>query len=169
MNNFVFSNDPLLYQSPDNRLMQNDLEMRQSLDKALAQYQEMQRQWNEKQAQNNNKPQVKDRLGELDDIMTELDTTVVEKLQTNTEYIQLNNDLQKMIQSELMSSVRHKINENPTAISKMDQMKNIIKDIKKEVALEEKKNMLEINDYLKNFSDMTFDDYKKLKSMTHEK
>ena len=169
MNNFVFSNDPLLYQSPDNRLMQNDLEMRQSLDKALAQYQEMQRQWNEKQAQNNNNPQVKDRLGELDDIMTELDTTVVEKLQTNAEYIQLNNDLQKMIQSELMSSVRHKINENPTAINKMDQMKNIIKDIKKEVALEEKKNMLEINDYLKNFSDMTFDDYKKLKSMTHEK
>ena len=100
MNNFVFSNDPLLYQSPDNRLMQNDLEMRQSLDKALAQYQEMQRQWNEKQAQNNNKPQVKDRLGELDDIMTELDTTVVEKLQTNAEYIQLNNDLQKMIPNE---------------------------------------------------------------------
>lgn len=168
MNNFVFSHDPLLYQSTDRRLAENDIEMRQSLDRALAQYQDLQRQWNEKQAQVS-KPQIKDSLSELDELMTELDSSVVEKLQVNDEYVQLNGDLQKIIQAEIMRSVKDRINENPNAIGKIDQMKGIIKEIKKEVALEEKKSMMELNDYLKNYSDMTFDDYKKLKAMTNEK
>lgn len=168
MNNFVFSNDPILYTPPiSNQLGQSDIEMRQRLDNAIAQYQEMQKQFNDKQTQIQ-KPQAKDRLGELDEMMRDMDDNVVEKLKNNNEYISLNNELQTLIQSELISSVKWKINENPNAISKIDKMKDVIKDVKKEVALEEKKNMMEINDYLKNFSDMTFDDYKKLKAMTNE-
>lgn len=172
MNNFVFSqgSDPLLYTSPLSiQMPQSDMEMRQRLDNAMAQYQEMQRQFMERQAQIPQQPQpqqVKDRLGELDEIIKELDGGVIEKLNQNVEYIQLNNDIQSIIQAEIMSSVRWKINENPNAISKIDKLKDVIKDVKKEVALEEKKSMLEINDYLKNFSDMTFDDYKRLKAMT---
>ena len=171
MNNFVFSqgSDPLLYTSPLSiQTPQSDLEMRQRLDNAMAQYQEMQRQFLEKQSQTpqHSQPQGKDRLGELDEIIKDLDAGVVEKLNQNAEYLQLNVDIQKIIQAEIMSSVRWKINENPNAISKIDKLKEVIKDVKKEVALEEKKSMMEINDYLKNFSDMTFDDYKKLKAMT---
>jgi malate synthase len=171
MNNFVFSQggDPLLYTSPLSiQTPQSDLEMRQRLDNAMVQYQEMQRQFLEKQSQipQASQPQVKDRLGELDEIMKDLDNGVIEKLNQNAEYLQLNVDIQNIIQAEIMSSVRWKINENPNAISKIDKLKDVIKDVKKEVALEEKKSMMEINDYLKNFSDMTFDDYKKLKAMT---
>ena len=171
MNNFVFSqgSDPLLYTSPLSiQTPQSDLEMRQRLDNAMAQYQEMQRQFLEKQSQTpqHSQPQGKDRLGELDEIIKDLDAGVVEKLNQNAEYLQLNVDIQNIIQAEIMSSVRWKINENPNAISKIDKLKEVIKDVKKEVALEEKKSMMEINDYLKNFSDMTFDDYKKLKAMT---
>ena len=171
MNNFVFSqgSDPLLYTSPLSiQTPQSDLEMRQRLDNAMAQYQEMQRQFLEKQSQTpqHSQPQGKDRLGELDEIIKDLDAGVVEKLNQNAEYLQLNVDIQNIIQAEIMSSVRWKINENPNAISKIDKLKEVIKDVKKEVVLEEKKSMMEINDYLKNFSDMTFDDYKKLKAMT---
>lgn len=166
MNNFVFSQigqDPLLY----NTTMQQvptDFDMRQRLDNALAQYQEMQKHYNEKQ---NQRTQVKDSLGELDELTKDLDENVILKLQNSVEYNQLNNEIQSLIQAELMNSVKWKINENPTAINKIDKMKDLIKDIKKEVALEEKKSMMELNDYLKNFSDMTFDDYKKLKAMTN--
>lgn len=170
MNNFVFSqgNDPLLYTSPLSiQVPQSDIEMRQRLDNAMAQYQEMQKQFLEKQMQTPQQPQVKDRLGELDEIIKELDGGVIEKLNQNAEYIQLNNDIQSIIQAEIMSSVRWKINENPNAISKIDKLKEVIKDTKKEIAIEEKKSMMEINDYLKNFSDMTFDDYKRLKAITN--
>ena len=166
MNNFVFSQigqDPLLY----NTTMQQvptDFDMRQRLDNALAQYQEMQKHYNEKQ---NQRTQVKDSVGELDELTKDLDENVILKLQNSVEYNQLNNEIQSLIQAELMNSVKWKINENPTAINKIDKMKDLIKDIKKEVALEEKKSMMELNDYLKNFSDMTFDDYKKLKAMTN--
>lgn len=170
MNNFVFSQggDPLLYTSPLSvQIPQSDIEMKQRLDNALVQYQEMQKQFMEKQLQTPQQPQIKDRLGELDEIIKELDGGVIEKLNQNAEYLQLNNDIQNIIQAELMSSVRWRINENPNAISKIDKLKDIIRDVKKEVSLEEKKNMMEINDYLKNFSDMTFDDYKRLKAMTN--
>jgi hypothetical protein len=168
MNNFVFSNDPVLYTPPTSRqISQSDIEIKQRLDSAIAQYQEMQKQFAERQAQAQ-KPQVKDNLGELDEMMKELDENIAERLTKNSEYISLNNDLQSLIQSEIMSSIKWKINENPTAITKINRMKDVIKEVKKEVAIEEKKSMMELNDYLKNFSDMTFDDYKKLKAMTNE-
>ena len=167
MNNFVFNSDPLLYTTPPQVQNQSDFEMRQRLDNAIAQYQEMQRQFTEKQA-TQTQP-IKDRLGELDDLMKELDNAVSEKLSINEEYNQLNTELQSIIQGEIMSSIKWKINENPSAISKIEKMKELIRETKKEIALEEKKSMMEINDYLKNYSDMTFDDYKKLKSMTNEK
>jgi hypothetical protein len=40
MNNFVFSQDPLLYSSIINRQMpQNEIDMKKQLDEAMAQYQ----------------------------------------------------------------------------------------------------------------------------------
>ena len=88
MNNFVFSqgSDPLLYTSPLSiQTPQSDLEMRQRLDNAMAQYQEMQRQFLEKQSQTpqHSQPQGKDRLGELDEIIKDLDSGVIEKLNQN--------------------------------------------------------------------------------------
>ena len=45
-------------------------------------------------------------------------------------------------------------------------LKNIIRNAKKEQAAEEKKNMMELNDYLNHYSSMSFDDYKRIKSQT---
>lgn len=135
--------------------------MKQQLDNAIAQYQSMQQSFNGKQS-----PQGKDHLGELDELMKELDDSVAEKLKTNQEFITLNAQVQEMIQTEIMRSVKWKINSNPDAIAKIDSLKGMIKTATKEQTAEEKRNMLELNDYLNNYSSMSFDDYKRIKTQT---
>ena len=159
MNNFVFSQDPLLYSSLlAKQNPQAEYDMKRQLDDAMIQYQQMmQAQQPQKQTQQ------KDYLGEIDDMICELDEDVALHLSADAEYMKLNNDLQKMIQEEMMKSVRWKINSNPDAISKMDRLKVLINDAKKVKNDEERKVMADINDYIKNYADLTFEEYKQLK------
>lgn len=157
MNNFVFSQDPLLYTALSNRQNpQSEYDMKRQLDDALAQYQAI--------SQNSiQKPQVKDYLGEIDDMVKELNDDVVLTLNTDIEYLKLNEDLQKMIQEEMMRSVKIKINSNPDAVSKMERLKELIHNAKKKKDDDDRKIMADINDYVKNYSDLTFEEYKQLK------
>lgn len=166
MNNFVFSQDPLLYQNIGQAMKsQPDFDPRQQFDMALAQYQQMQQALNNKQ-QNPQETGAKDYLGELDDMMKDLDEGIASKLNENEEFVKTNNQIQMMIQAEIMKGVKWKINTNPDAVSKIDNLKTMIKNAKKEQAAEEKKNMMELNDYLNHYSSMSFDDYKRIKSQT---
>jgi hypothetical protein len=70
-----------------------------------------------------------------------------------------------MIQNEIMKSVRWKINSNPEAISKIETLKKTIKTAQKEQQAEEKRSMMELNDYITNYSSMSFDDYKRIKAL----
>lgn len=160
MNNFVFSQDPLLYTSLMARQNpQNEAELRQQLNEAIIQYQTM-NQPPQPQAQ----PQVeKDYLGEVDKMVSELDEDIVLVLSADAEYLKLQDDLQKMIQEEMMRSIRWKINSNPKAISKMDRLKELIVAAKKNKSDEDRRIMADINDYVKNYSDLTFEEYKQLK------
>ena len=156
MNNFVFSQDPLLYNTllTAKQPQQNEMEMRMQLDNALAQYQA---------TQQNQKPQGKDHLAEIDDMVKGLDESVLSTLNTDPEYVKLNEDLQRMIQDEMMKNIKWKINSNPDAIVKMDRLKDIISSAKKVKLDEDRKVMADINEYIKNYSDLTFDEYKQLK------
>lgn len=161
MNNFVFNTqDPLLYQSAQRPMNTEYTPQQQQFDTALAQYQAMQQ--NLKQPQMDSR--VKDHLGELDDLMKDLDDQLIAKLNNDADFVLLNAQVQKMIQDEIMRSVRWKINGNMEAVSKIDKLKGIIKSVQKEQANEDKRNMMELNDYLNNYSSMSFDDYKRIKS-----
>lgn len=160
MNNFVFSQDPLLYTALSSRQNpQTEYDMKRQLDEAMAQYQAM--------AQNNpphpQKPQPKDYLGELDDMVRGLDEDVVLTLNSDIEYLKINEELQKMIQEEMLKSVKWKVNSNPDAIAKMDRLRNLIQSAQKVKSEEDRKIMADINDYIKNYSDLTFEEYKQLK------
>jgi hypothetical protein len=159
MNNFVFSQDPLLYSAlMSKQNPQAEYDVKRQLDDAMIQYQQMM------QAQQPQKTtQQKDYLGEIDDMIRNLDEDVALNLSADIEYMKLNDDLQKMIQEEMMKSIRWKINSNPDAISKMDRLKVLINEAKKVKNDEEKKVMADINDYIKNYSDLTFEEYKQLK------
>jgi hypothetical protein len=102
-------------------------------------------------------------LGEIDNLVSELDEDVVLTLTADAEYLKLQDDLQKMIQEEMLKSIRWKVNANPVAITKMDRLKELIVMAKKNKSDENRKIMADINEYVKNYSDLTFDEYKQLK------
>lgn len=160
MNNFVFSQDPLLYASLTNRQNpQAEFDMRRQLDEAMAQYQALSQQSPPAQQ----KVQQKDYLGEIDDIVRGLDSDTMLMLNADVEYIKINDDLQKMMQEEMMRSVKWKINSNPEAVTKMERMKELIQNVKKAKDEENRKVMADINEYITQYSDLTFDEYKQLK------
>lgn len=161
MNNFVFSQDPLLYTTLMGRQTpQTEEDMRRQLNEAILQYQSLNQ---PQQPQTTSSSQTKDYLGEIDKMISELDEDIVLKLTSDAEYLKLQEDLQKMIQEEMLKSIRWKVNSNPTAITKMERLKELIAIAKKNKTDEDRKMMADLNDYVKNYSDLTFDEYKQLK------
>lgn len=158
MNNFVFSQDPLLYTSPTQLPTHNDMDIKRQLDTVMAQYQALQQQ----------KPPtppeiIEDHLGSLDDMVKELDEVVIESLNCNQEFTQINLLIQQAIQTEIIKSIKHKLNTNPEIISKINRAKDIIKEVKLAQETEDRKSLSELNDYITNYSDMTFNEYKQFK------
>lgn len=163
MNNFVFSQDPVLFQStiPMQAPFNDVVEMKKQFDASVAQYQAMQQQFPQMQQSKNS--QI-DYLGELDNLTKNVDSDVAETLSVNVDYLRINNELQTMIQEEMIKNVKWSINNNPEAINKMTSLRDIILSTKKEKSDENSRNLMELNDYIKNYSDLTFDEYKKLKN-----
>jgi gas vesicle protein len=154
MNNIFLPNDPLLYNTPNTQFMQQDLQ------------QKMEQKYNEymmRTMQN-----IPDKLSELDNKLKALSPQIVEMLSENSEYLELKDILQVTIQNELMMLIKTKINTNQEAIKNIDKQLSIIKTIETKVNDDERKNLSELNDYLKNYSNMTFDEYKKLKNSNSE-
>lgn len=150
MNNIFLPNDPLLFNSPNTQMLQQEFQ------------QKMEQKYNDylmRSMQN-----IPDKLSELDNKMKSLDPQVAEKIKEDLEFNELNQSLQSTIQAELMLLIKQKLNTNPEALKNIDRQLVIIKNIESKVNEDERKNLSELNDYLKNYSNMTFDDYKKLKN-----
>lgn len=159
MNNFVFSQDPILYNSTIPQYQQDPGEIKKQLDVVMAQYQQLQQ----------NKPEAPqqspvDYLGELDSILANLDDNDVQILNQDQEFVELNNAIQQAIQTEIINSIKWKINSNPEISSKVSRIKTIVTGVKKEREIEQRRSMNELNDYIQNYSDMTFNEYKKIKA-----
>lgn len=167
MNNFVFSQDPLLYNatSPQQYYPQNDMDIKRQLDTVLAQYQALQ----QKQPPKEPEPQVEDHLGILDDMVRNSDPAIIESLNSNQEFVQINGWIQQMIQAEIMKSVKHSLNTNPEVISKISRAKDIIREVKINQETEDRRSLNELNDYITNYSDMTFNEYKQFKLSKQQK
>lgn len=161
---FFHNDDPLLRQQPPLTLFQtpNNQNNNVNLSDAYAQMYKQQLLM-EIQQQNQSNNNIKDWIGELDNKMKELDTTTADVLIKDKEFSELHNDLQSLIQSELINLVRTKINTNQNAIDNIKRQMEIMKISSQKIKEEEKQNMSELNDYIKNYSNLTFDEYKKLK------
>ena len=70
-----------------------------------------------------------------------------------------------MIQNEIMKSVKMKLNTNQDVIMKVNRAKELIQQAKNIQDNEDRKSLNELNDYITNYSDMTFNEYKQLKAM----
>lgn len=91
--------------------------------------------------------------------MEALTPAELSELNSYSPYIQANKQLSDFLQLELINLVRRQINSNP------DIIKNVIESIKS-YKNEKHQELSDFNDYIKNFSDLTYNDYKKLKDAT---
>ena len=76
----------------------------------------------------------------------------------------LNSSFQAIVQQELLSLVRNKLNLNSDVVNNVNEQLRIIDEIKKNVESEKEESLNEMNDYMKNYSHLTFDEYKKIKN-----
>lgn len=155
MNNIFLPNDPLLYNQQVNyKQLYEDRLMcdRDQIDKQYKEY--MSKFQNQK---------YEDKLEQLNTQLQNMDQDTKAQLQQNDEFVNLNKSLQDSVQAELINLVRDTINTNPTIVDNINKQLTIINELNNRTKEEDRKNMLEINDYIKNYSNMTFDEYKKLK------
>lgn len=139
MNNFFVNQDPLLSQTPV-----------QQMNPIL--YQQMQQM------------NIKDNIGELDKLLKDLSPAVLNKISTNERFNKLNSEFQANVQQELLALVRAKLNSNPSVVDNIKEQMEIIEKAKRDVESEKEESINEMNDYMKNYSHLTFDDYKKMKN-----
>jgi antitoxin component of MazEF toxin-antitoxin module len=158
MNNFVFGQDPLLYSTTLPQYQQQDVDIKKQLDTVMAQYQMMQQ-------KQQSEPSIEDHIGNLDNMVKNLDPAVTTILESDAEFIQINAWIQQMIQNEIMKSVKMKLNTNQDVIMKVNRAKELIQQAKNIQDNEDRKSLNELNDYITNYSDMTFNEYKQLKAM----
>lgn len=149
-NNFYLNSDPLLFSNQPYRNEDN-------FNNMMAQYQMMQQQMNKQQFVQ------RDYVDELDRVLKSTDQSCISALNGNSEYQRLNMELQSMIQNEIMSLIRNKINCNQNAVRNIERQMEILKETNSMVEDEKRKNLNELNDYVKNYSNITFDEYKKKK------
>ena len=131
-------------------------DIRRQLDTVMQQYQQLQ------QSRQSEPPQ-KDWIGEFDKTLKNLDPMVAESLMTDEEFVQLNTIVQQDIQNEIMSTIKWKINSRQDTVQRVQRLMDIIDSHNRDKAQEDKRNIAEIADYIQNYSDMTFNEYKKLK------
>ena len=156
MNNFVFGSDPLLYSNSIPRQEYVEPDIKRQLDLLTQQYQQLQ------QSKSTETPQH-DWLGDFDKTLKELEPDLVEKISMDQEFNQLNALIQQDIQSEIMSTIKWRLNGNSNVTQRIKRLMDIITYYKQNKINEDKKNISELTDYIQNYSDMTFNEYKKMK------
>jgi len=162
MNIFYHNEDPLLYQRSQSFHQDGQINNPSQINDMYAHL--YKQQLLKEMQQQQNIPQQKDWIGDLDNVMKNLDSSVVEQLNTNQEFVSLNNQLQSMIQGEIMGLVKMKLNNYPSATDNIKKQLEIIEETDKQIKKTEKQNLAELNDYMQNYSNLTFDEYKKLKN-----
>lgn len=106
----------------------------------------------------------KDWLGDLDRTLKGLEPSVLEQLNGNEEFVSLHGTIQNTIQEELMNLVKNRLNMSSPIIENVKRQLTIIKEVSNKTKEMERQSMSELSDYMKNYSHLTFDEYKKIKS-----
>lgn len=137
MNNFFVSPDPLLQQNPYPQPIY---------------LQDMSQQ-----------PIIKDWVGELDKMLKGLDQQTLDALNQDQTFVELNTALQATVQSELMNLIRARLNTQPDIVENVRKQIEMIKKTSNQTKENERKSFNELNDYMKNYSHLSFDEYRKMK------
>lgn len=108
--------------------------------------------------------QFKDNIGELDEALKSLSPSVLERLTQNPNFTALNTDFQNIVQQELLSLIRNKLNMNPKIQNNIKEQLSIIEETKRNIEKEKDDSISEMNDYMNNYAHLTFDEYRRMKN-----
>ena len=108
--------------------------------------------------------QYKDNIGELDDALKSLSPSMVERLSQDQKFSALNAEFQNIVQQELLSVVRNKLNVNPKIQKNIKEQLSIIEETKRNIEQEKEASINEMNDYMNNYAHLTFDEYRRMKN-----
>lgn len=108
--------------------------------------------------------QYKDNIGELDDALKSLSPSMVERLSQDQKFSTLNAEFQNIVQQELLSVVRNKLNVNPKIQNNIKEQLSIIEETKRNIEQEKEASINEMNDYMNNYAHLTFDEYRRMKN-----
>lgn len=98
-----------------------------------------------------------DHYANLEKELQSLSDSDVSELANFKPYNEANNALAMLVQGELLKLVRSEINKKPEVIN------NVISSIKEFKSIKQKEQD-DFQDYIKNFSDLTYKEYKELKN-----
>lgn len=153
-NNFFLNQDPLLYHGTTPSQGMDDM-LQQRINDTVLQYNMLQQK----------RMDIKDDLiGKLNGLTRGLNAETINVLNNSNEYARLNGELQSIIQDEILSNIKWRINSNPTAVKNIQRQMEMIEDAKHAIDDEQRRNINELNDYVKNYSNITFDEYKRIKN-----
>ena len=108
--------------------------------------------------------QFKDNIGELDDALKSLSPASLERLSQNQRFSELNTIFQNIVQQELLSLVRNKLNMNSKIQNNIKEQLDIITETKRDIEKEKEASINEMNDYMNNYAHLTFDEYRRMKN-----
>ena len=108
--------------------------------------------------------QHKDIIGELDNALKSLSPSMVERLSQDQKFSTLNAEFQNIVQQELLSLVRNKLNVNSKIQNNITEQLSIIDETKRNIEKEKEASINEMNDYMSNYAHLTFDEYRRMKN-----
>ena len=108
--------------------------------------------------------QFKDIISELDESLKSLSPSMVERLSQDQKFSTLNTEFQTIVQQELLSLVKNKLNMNPKIQNNIKDQLDIIEETKRNIEKEKEASINEMNDYMNNYAHLTFDEYRRMKN-----
>ena len=96
--------------------------------------------------------QFKDIISELDESLKSLSPSMVERLSQDQKFSTLNTEFQTIVQQELLSLVKNKLNVNPKIQNNIREQLDIIEETKRNIEKEKEASINEMNDYMNNYS-----------------
>ena len=108
--------------------------------------------------------QFKDIISELDESLKSLSPSMVERLSQDQKFSTLNTEFQTIVQQELLSLVKNKLNMNPKIQNNIKEQLDIIEETKRNIEKEKEASINEMNDYMNNYAHLTFDEYRRMKN-----
>lgn len=107
---------------------------------------------------------LRDWVQELEEETARLDQDTIRALSDNREYQDLNTTLQGTIQREITNLIRVKLNNSPETVEIIKKQLDIINDVKNSVQESQRRSLSELNDYIQNYPQLTFEEYRRLKN-----